>query len=149
MVFISGGRRSPALVLLLLLTTAASGQQAAPTLTVPSASTPAMTAFLRWHQSLLKKDFAAYKSVVFTIPEITESMQKQMFDQLVTSTPAVVKIGDQKTNPNGSVSFTAVGCIDNRRLVNVITVGNAGGTWRVASSGWGPPWNATVTMCPI
>jgi hypothetical protein len=65
------------------------------------------------------------------------------------NTPAVVKIGDQKTNSNGSVSFTAVGCVDNRRVVNGITVGNAGGTWRVASTGWGAPWNATVTMCPV
>src|SRR5690349_10061957 len=117
--------RSPAFVFLLLVASLASGQQPAPALTVPSASTPPMSAFLRWHQSLVKKDFAAYKSVVFTIPEMTESMQKQMFDQLVANTPAVVKVGEQKTNPNSSISFAAVGCVGNRRLVNAITVSNA------------------------
>lgn len=87
-------RKPLALVLLLLVSTLASAEQATPALNVPTASSPAMAAFLRWHQSLLRKDFTAYKSVVFTIPEMTESMQKQMFDPLVTNTPAVVKIGE-------------------------------------------------------
>ena len=124
-------------------------QQKYPPLTPPSPSSPQIVAFMAWHQSLLKDDFVAYKNVSFWLPEMKEDMKRQIFDRLRSTTPAIVKITEQKANPNGSVGFYAVGCKDDVRLFNVITVGISDGVWRVAASGWGPPWNETAKLCPV
>jgi len=141
--------RSVAIWLCLLTATYVSAQQQPPALHVPNASNPPFAAFIAWHESLLRSDFGAYQNATFWLPEMKEELQKQMFEQLRVTTPTIVKITEQKRNPNGSVTFYAVGCKDARRLVNVITVGNTNGAWRVASSGWGPPWNETAKLCPV
>lgn len=124
-------------------------QQKYPTLYLPSPSNPPTTAFIAWHQSLLKGDYAGYKNVSFWLPDTKDDLKIQTFNILRGTTPTLVKITEQKTNPNGSVTFTAVGCKDNVRLLNMITVGNTNGIWRVAASGWGQPWNETAKLCPV
>ncbi len=132
-----------------LLSASAIGQQKYPPLFVPNPTSPPIAAFMTWHQSLLNGDFLAYKNTSFWAPTMKEELKKQMFDHFRSTTPTVVKISEQKTNPNGSIGFYAVGCKDNVRLINVITVGNTDGAWRVAASGWGPPWNETAKLCPV
>lgn len=124
-------------------------QQKQPPLFLPSPSNPAIAAFMTWHQSVLKGDYVAYKNASFWLTDSTEELKRQMFENLRSNTPAVVKVGEQKTNANGSVGFYAVGCKDNVRLISVITVGNKDGAWRVAASLWGPPWNETAKLCPV
>lgn len=141
--------RRVAIWLCLLATAGVSAQQQSPALHVPNASNPSIAAFIAWHESLLRSDFVAYKNATFWLPEMKDDLQKQMFEQLRTNTPTIVKITEQQVNPNGSVTFYAVGCKDARRLINVITVGNINGAWRVAASGWGPPWNETAKLCPV
>ena len=138
-----------AIFLYMLISIPVGAQQQYPPLFLPSPSSPPIAAFMAWHQSLLKGDFAEYKIASFWLPDTKEDLKRQIFDQLRSTTPTIVKITDQKTNPNGSVRFYAVGCKDNLRLINVITAGNTDGAWRVATSGWGPPWNETAKLCPV
>jgi len=126
-----------------------SKQQPYPTLYLPSPSSPPIAAFIAWHEALLKNNYVAYKNVSFWLPNMKEDLQRQMFEQLRMSTPTIVKISEQNTNSNGAVSFVAVGCKDNRRVVNVVTVANTSGAWKVAASGWGSPWNETANLCPV
>lgn len=133
----------------LLLSVPVVAQQKHPPLLLPSPSNPAIAAFMAWHQSLLKGDYLAYKNASFWLTDSKEELKKQMFENLRSTTPTVVKIGEQKTNPNGSIGFYAVGCKNNVRLISVISVGNKDGAWRVAASLWGPPWNETAKLCPV
>ena len=141
--------RAAAICACMLISVPVGAQQKYPPLFIPSPSSPPIAAFMAWHHSLLKGDFVAYKNASFWLPEMKEDLKKQTFDHLRSNTPTIVKITEQKTNPNGSVGFYAVGCKDDVRLINVITVGNTDGTWRVAASGWGPPWNETAKLCPV
>lgn len=142
--------RTLAICFSMLLSTSVSAQQNYPALSLPNPSSPPVVAFMAWHQSLLKGDFDAYKNLSFSAPNVNEDLKRQMFDFVRASAPTVVKITEQKTNPNGSIGFLAVGCKDDRRLLSLITVvGNPNGAWQVAATGWSLPWNETAKLCPV
>jgi hypothetical protein len=123
--------------------------QQTPGLQVPDPSNPAIATFIAWHQALLKNDFVAYKKLNFSLPQTPEKIVKENFDGQRANAPSTVKIAEYKVEANGSISFLAVGCKDNRRLMMMVGVAKQNGAWTLAASGWGPPWNDTYKLCPV
>lgn len=122
-----------------------------PPLVQPDPSNPAVAAFISRHTALLKGDFATYRRFTPTIPNMSDGLLRQMFDQLRATAPKSVRVTMPKTNANGSVEFNSVGCMGNRSVVSTVSVGKQSGAWMVGGSGWGPSWNPKISefvKCP-
>jgi hypothetical protein len=132
---------------------------------VPDPSNPSVALFLKWHESLLKKDYVLYQKVSSwdeniirpvdvppgsTRKEVSESIRKQIFDEKIKNVPPTVKITEPQEVHNGNIEFYAAGCKDNQRLLTRILVVKTDGNWSVISGGsYSPPWNATAKICPV
>ena len=122
-----------------------------PTFGVPDTSDPAVAAFVAWHAALVKGEFAVYRDLTPVLPNVTNDLLKQMFEQMRLTAPKAVKITAPKLSQGGSVEFHSIGCNGSRPVVSVVTVRKIDQTWRVGGSGWGPSWNpkiSEVVKCP-
>jgi hypothetical protein len=141
-------------ITIVLLTTligaAKAAQDKLPTFSTPDISKPAVAAFVAWHAALVKGDFASYRDLTPVVPNVTNDLLKQMFDQMRQTTPKTVMITDPKLNERGSVQFQSIGCNGNLPVVGVIAVRKIDQTWRVGGA-WGPSWNPKISeifKCP-
>jgi hypothetical protein len=141
-------------ITIVLLTTligaAKAAQDTPPTFITPDTSNPAVAAFVAWHAALVKGDFASYRDLTPVVPNITNDLLKQMFDQTRQTTPKIVKITEPKLNDRGSVGFHSVGCNGNQPVVGIIAVRKIDQKWRVGGA-WGPSWNpkiSEIVKCP-
>ncbi len=128
-----------------------SQEQALKPLVTPDTSNPAVAAFVAWHAAIIKGDFASYRDLTPVMPNVTNNLLRQMFDQMRLTAPKSIRITDPELNDRGSVEFTSVGCDGNRPVVSVVYVRKIDETWRVAGSGWGPSWNSKISeivKCP-
>jgi hypothetical protein len=140
-----------AAVLAIIFSSASAAQDAVPSFATPDTSNPAVAAFVAWHGAMVKGDFATYRDLTPVVPNVTNDLLKQMFDQMRQTAPKTVKITAPKMNERGSVEFSSVGCNGTRPVVSVVAVMKMGERWRVGGSGWGPSWNpkiSEIVKCP-
>lgn len=138
-------------VLALVSSAALAASESFPSLSQPDTSNPAVAAFVAWYTALVIGDFAGYRRLSPAMPNMSDDLLRQLFDQLRSTAPKSVKVTTPKTNANGSVQFQTVGCIGVRPVVSVVAVGNQSGTWKVGGSAWGPSWNPKISefvKCP-
>ena len=138
-----------AVLVLAFSLSAAQCQKPAEELHAPSNTDPQEVLIVNWHRTLIANDFVAYEKITFSMPGIDEKLKRDMFQALKVNLPPTFKLTKPKINPNGSLVYYAVGCAGNRRMISLLTLANTGGSWKVAPSGWGPPWNDTVNKCPV
>ena len=140
-----------ATVLALVSSAAFAAEQSFPTISQPDTTNPAVATFVAWHAALVNGDFAAYRRLTFTVPNTSDDLLRQMFDQFRSSAPKSVRVTMPKTSSNGSVGFESLGCVRDRPVVSVVSVGKQNGAWMVAGSAWGPSWNPKISefvKCP-
>ena len=126
-------------------------EQSLKPLVTPDTSNPAVAAFVAWHAAMVNGDFASYRGLMPVMPNVTNNMLRQAFDQMRLTAPKSIKITEPELNERGSVEFTSVGCNGNRPVVSVVYIRKIDETWRVAGSGWGPSWNPKISemvKCP-
>lgn len=129
----------------------AAAEEPFPMLRAPDTSNPAVSAYVDWHAALVKGDFGAYRSLTPVMPNVSDDLMRQAFDQLRSTAPKTVQVAAPKTNTRGSVEIISVGCNGDRPVVGVVWVGKQSGTWLVGGSGWGPSWNpkiSDIVKCP-
>ena len=66
-----------------LLSGTATAAEPFPTLAVPDPSDPAVAAFVAWHAALIKGDFYAYRRFTPEIPNMSDEMLREVFNQPV------------------------------------------------------------------
>jgi hypothetical protein len=122
-----------------------------PLLAPPDPSHPGIAAFVAWHAALLKGDYAAYRRLMPVVPNVSEDVQRQLFDHLRLGAPKTVMVTTPRTNRNGSLEFQSAGCMAGRPVLGIFVAGNQSGTWRVGGSGWEPSRNPKLAehlKCP-
>jgi len=120
-------------------------------LVTPDTSNPAVAAFVAWHAAMINGDFASYRDLTPVMPNVTNNLLRQMFNQMRLTAPKSIRITEPELNERGSVEFTSVGCNGNRPAVSIVFVRKIDERWRVAGSGWGPSWNSKIfeiVKCP-
>jgi hypothetical protein len=140
-----------AVMLAVIFGSASAAQDASPSFVTPDTSNPAVAAFVAWHAAMVNGDFATYRDLTPVVPNVTDDLVRQMFDQMRLTAPKAVKITAPKLNERGSFEFSSVGCNGNRPVVSVVAVRKMGETWRVGGSAWGPSWNpkiSEIVKCP-
>lgn len=138
-------------VLLTFFFGSARAQGELPSLVAPDTSNPAVAVFVAWHAAIVNGDFASYRDLTPIVPNVTNDLLKQMFDQMRLTAPKTVKITVPKLNERGSVEFSSVGCFGDRPVVNVVAVRKIDEKWRVGGSDWGASWNpkiSEIVKCP-
>jgi len=138
-------------MLAVIFGSASAAQDESLSFVTPDTSIPAVAAFVAWHGAIVNGDFATYRDLTPVVPNVTNDLLRQMFDQMRLTAPKTVKITAPKLNERGSVEFASVGCNGNRPVVSVVVVRKMGETWRVGGSGWGPSWNpkiSEIVKCP-
>jgi hypothetical protein len=78
------------------------------------------------------------------IPNMSDDMLREVFDQLRSTAPKTVKIAAPQTR-GSTVEITSVGCRGDKPVVNIVTVGKLDGAWIVAGSDWGPSWDPRIS----
>jgi hypothetical protein len=91
--------------------------------------------FVAWYAAMINGDFASYRDLTSVMPNVTNNLLRQMFDQMRLTVPKSIKITEPELNERGSVEFTSVGCNGNRPVVSVVFVRKIDETWRVGGSG--------------
>lgn len=120
-------------------------------------SRPEHTAILRWHQALISNDYQSYLRAIAPMPGLSEELMRKSFEYMRATTPPTLMISIKPThiNPNGSKDYGVAGCMktygDPRelRMVAVVAAVQMNGEWKVVASGFGPPWNNLIRVCPV
>lgn len=96
----AGGIMKIVCITIVLLTTlsgtAKAAQDALPAFSTPDTSNPPVAAFVAWHVALVKGDFASFRDLTPVVPNITNDLLRQTFDQMRQTTPKTVKITEPK-----------------------------------------------------